>query len=131
MAAKRRRVAPAKSLAEAEKTFMAIASYGAVVNDEPESRQCARNWLDQHASRKTRAEIAQILAYDASLPPAERTASKRANKAAVSVTLSQDVLLYVDDLASSTGRSRSAVIEQSLRAMREFCETTGPRRKRR
>ena len=51
----------AQRLKAAEQTLMAIACYGAIVNDEPESRACARNWLDTHASRQTRKEIAEIL----------------------------------------------------------------------
>jgi hypothetical protein len=48
-------------LEEAERTLLAIACYGALVNDEPESRACTRNWIDKYASKSIRAEIQEIL----------------------------------------------------------------------
>lgn len=41
MSTRRRLAPPSKRLADAERTMMAIACYGAAVNDEPESRACA------------------------------------------------------------------------------------------
>ena len=40
-------------LQEAELVLFAIACYGALIDDEPESRACARKWLDKYASPAT------------------------------------------------------------------------------
>lgn len=43
----------------AESTFLAIAGYGALVDNEPESLRCARRWLEEHASPEARAQMVE------------------------------------------------------------------------